>query len=89
MTIEERREIYKEAIEKNGTEGQVIVCIEELSELTKELTKFLRGKGDIERIADEIADVRITVEQMVMIFECASDVASHMDLKVRRLEARL
>ena len=89
MTIEKRREIYERAFEEFGSEMQTIVCIEELAELAKELTKYLRGDGDIDRIADEIADVRITVEQMVLFHDIAPEVDEHTEAKLKRLEARL
>ena len=89
MTIEKRLEVYEKAFEEFGSENQIVVCIEELSELQKELTKHLRGGGDLDRIADEIADVRITVEQMENYFGIENEVAEHMDRKVKRLEARL
>lgn len=89
MTVDQRREIYERAFEQFGIENQIIVCIEELSELQKELTKHLRGNGDLERISDEIADVRITVEQMVLYFEIADRVAEHTEEKLKRLEGRV
>ena len=89
MTIEKREEIYQRAFEEHGSEMQIIVCIEELSELAKELTKELRGNGDKDRIADEIADVKITVEQMILYHEIGEEVEAHMEAKLKRLEERL
>lgn len=89
MTIEKREEIYQRAFEEFGSENQIIVCIEELSELAKELTKELRGNGDEDRIADEIADVKITVEQMILYHEIREEVEAHMEAKLIRLEERL
>lgn len=39
----------------------LIIVIEELSELAKELTKQLRGKGDIANILQELADVQLGI----------------------------
>lgn len=89
MTIEKREEIYQRAFEEFGSENQIIVCIEELSELAKELTKELRGNGDEGRIAEEIADVKITVEQMILYHEIREEVEAHMEAKLKRLEERL
>ena len=64
----EKRELYKDLINKYG-EKQVIVAIEELSELQKELCKNLRGRKNQLALTEEIADVLIMVEQMIVYFE--------------------
>jgi len=59
-------EVYKKAIDKWGINLQIIMMIEEMSELTKVLTKWLRTQShllDI-NIAEEIADVEIMLKQM-------------------------
>lgn len=50
------------------------MAIEEMSELTKELTKAIRGQEYKEAIAEEIADVRIMLEQLELIFDCKKNV---------------
>lgn len=64
-----RTTLYKEAIEIFGGEQQLIVAIEELSELQKEITKALRGKKNEEAIIEEMADVSIMLEQLFWIFK--------------------
>lgn len=65
---------YDEFIKINGVEKEIILCIEEMSELTKALSKFLRYKGSEkedtikDNIVEEIADVLNTCEQMQNIF---------------------
>lgn len=59
--------LYKSLIAKNGI-IQVIVAIEELAELQKELTKSLRDQTNIDNIIEEIADVYIMLEQMKLYF---------------------
>lgn len=65
---------YDEFIKINGVEKEIILCIEEMSELTKALSKFLRYKGSEkentikDNIVEEIADVMNTCEQMQNIF---------------------
>ncbi|WP_099192169.1 nucleoside triphosphate pyrophosphohydrolase family protein [Tepidibacter mesophilus] len=54
--------IYKQAVEKFGTDAQLIVAIEELSELQKAITKYLRGKQH--NIEEEMEDVRIMLRQL-------------------------
>ena len=65
-----KEQMYKRLFEKYNTK-QIIVAIEELSELQKELCKMLRkGSADnIENIKEEIADVSIMLDQLVYYLE--------------------
>lgn len=83
------RNVYKEAIETFGPVTQLVVAIEELSELQKELCKYLRGKGDVSKIAEELADVEIMTMQCKYIFDIASKVKGHKAGKLFRLESRI
>lgn len=76
-------DIYSKAIEKFGHENQLIVAIEELSELQKELTKALRGKLRIEKLLEEIADVEIILEQLKLMY---SDCQIEKLTKISRLK---
>jgi NTP pyrophosphatase (non-canonical NTP hydrolase) len=49
--------------------GNLIIVIEELSELTKELTKALRDKTDMIGILEELADVAICIDYIQEIFD--------------------
>lgn len=60
-------------ISKYGTEHQVTVAIEELSELQKELCKFIRRNGNLSNIAEEIADVQLMLWQMQTVFDVRQD----------------
>lgn len=46
----------------------LIVMIEEFSEAQKELSKFLRGKGDEEGLLEEMADVQICLFKYQKLF---------------------
>ena len=84
-----RKKTLKTAIAVYGVEAQMVVAIEELAELQKELTKQLRGKGDPNHMAEEIADVRIMLEQLVMAFDLNNSVDSWEASKLVRLENNL
>lgn len=94
MTMEREGRILENAINTYGIVPQVIVAIEEMSELTKALTKYLRynecGEGEIglitDNILEELADVSIMLSQMELIF---GDITDHEIAKLERLEARL
>jgi hypothetical protein len=72
-----------------GERNQMIVAIEELSECQKEICKQLRGIGDMEHMAEEIADSIIMLEQLQMIFGIGDLVAKYMDSKIERLDSRI
>lgn len=80
------KEIYRAAIEKYGDNHQMMMCIEEMSELTKELCKNIRGRNNKEQIAEEIADVQIMLEQMKILFDCETVVCFWTDEKLQRLK---
>ena len=74
MNIEELERDYEKMpysiiIEAFGFQPQVIMAIEEMSELTKELTKALRGKVRLDNIIEEVADVEIMLEQVKLLFD--------------------
>lgn len=89
ITYEERKPVYIDAITLYGPDKQIVVAIEELSELAKELCKALRGKVRTGAICEEIADVAIMVEQLQIIFSTGEGVENQMAAKVQRLKARL
>jgi len=83
------KEIYKKAITKYGLIAQIDMVFEEMSELQKELCKFKRGKSNISNIAEEMADVKIMLEQMELAFNIKDKVEFEKDLKIKRLEKRI
>ena len=85
----DREAIYKSAIDRYGYKNQLIVAIEELSELQKELCKSLRGEGCRANIIEEMADVSIMLEQLSMIYKCDSAVKLEIERKVCRLDKRI
>lgn len=62
------KDLYNKLIERFGDKHQLAVAVEECAELSKELTKAIRGKGNDMRIAEEIADVFICLKQVAMMF---------------------
>lgn len=75
-----------------GAQSQITMVFEEMAELQKELCKFLRGDVDAEalsRIAEEIADVEIMLDQMKLEFKCSDAVEEWRAQKVARLRERL
>ena len=82
-------EVLQRALDTYGSAQQIAMVFEEMSELQKELCKYLRGKYSPANIAEEIADVEIMLEQMKMLFCCTDDVRNERRRKVERLKGRL
>lgn len=79
-------DIYNRALKLFGAHMQMIVALEECSELQKELTKTIRGNGDLSNLAEEIADVEIMLDQMKLLFKLQSKVIEYKGAKIVRLK---
>ena len=86
---EERRETYGEALQRFGPEHQMNKFDEELGEFLTEWGRMRNGEGSIEKMAEEMADLTIMLEQLRMIFNVNEKVCEYMDQKILRLQKRL
>lgn len=84
------KKIYTYLINKFGKKEQITVAIEELSELQKELCKYIRyfGKIDINHISEEMADVEIMLEQLKVMLNNSLDVEYRKKEKIQRTVKR-
>lgn len=90
MTGAKSYEILKSAIEHYGKEKQIVVAIEEFSEITKELCKYLRGGENRQHLIEEIADCYIMLKQLSFIFDIDKlEIANNMHNKLDRLLERI
>lgn len=85
----ERNKVYSKALEKWGIEMQATVAIEEMSEVQKEICKMLRGNGNRENLAEEIADATIMLEQISQIYNINASVSSWVDYKIAVLQRKI
>ena len=85
----ERCAVYSDAMDVFGGDTQLIVAVEELSECQKEICKVLRGDGDLEHLAEEVADATIMLEQVRIMFDINDATCRHMDAKIERLKKRI
>jgi hypothetical protein len=83
------RDVYAAAVKTCGKEHQLIMCMEEMAELTKELSKNIRGSKNTTSISEEMADVEIMMEQLRVIFGNRSEVDTIKAEKLNRLADRL
>ena len=81
--------VCQRAVEAYGKEHQLIICMEEMAELTKELSKNLRGHNNLQEIAEEVADVEIMLEQVKVIFDLKEEVSEAKEAKLLRLQKRI
>jgi hypothetical protein len=102
IPYEERREVYMKAIARNAN-TQIVVAIEEMSEVIKALTKWLRWNVAEQTVAqvyneapkyfasiiEEVADATIMLEQLRLIFGINEEVCEAMDAKIERLKERV
>lgn len=56
----------------NKDTEDLVVAMEELSELQKEISKALRDKADTNHITEEIADVEIVIEKLKKQFNISN-----------------
>lgn len=89
ISYEKRTEVYHEALKTFGAATQLIVALEELSEVQKEICKAYRGEGNTLHLAEEIADATIMLEQLRQLFSINEEVCKAMDAKVVRLQQRI
>jgi len=89
MTEAQELEILKDALYHFGYNHQSTKCIEEMSELTKELCKEKDGHGNLEHIAEEIADVLITIDQIISYHDIYEAVAQYRGEKLERLRYKI
>ena len=80
---------YVEAVRAYGKQSQLVMAMEEMSELTKELSKNLRGADNSKALAEEIADVEIMLEQLKLMFSIRDEVTQQRTVKLQRLDNRI
>ena len=68
----------------------IIIVIEELSELTKELTKALRDKGSVVGIVEELADVSLGIDYIKEVFDITDKELEYArSIKIAELKKKL
>ena len=65
---ERRRFILNQAVEEFGVEKQTDLAIEEMGELIVAINHYRRGRCQIDAVQEEVADVRIAMDQLAMIY---------------------
>ena len=82
--------LYAKALLKWGLDAQLDMAQEECAELIMAINKLRRSKYRRKSfVAEEIADVRIMINQIILGLEIQKQVDKFTDLKLARLERRL
>ena len=82
--------ILKRALTTWGEEPQMLMVVEEMSELMKEILKNInRKKNNITEIIEETADVEIMLEQLKENYQIVEKVAAYKADKIKVIENRL
>ena len=89
MYTEDRRKIFKRAMEAWGFDAQARVCQEECAELIVAISHLSRGREDaMMEVVEELADTYIMVGQIMEYL--GPDVVEHVvGSKLKRVEERL
>lgn len=82
--------VLKRALKTWGEEPQMLMVVEEMSELMKEVLKNInRKKDNIAEIIEETADVEIMLEQLKENYHIFEQVESYKKNKIKKIEERL
>lgn len=93
MNSEKAYKIMNKAIKKYGVEKQLLICIEELSELIQAITKMERYPNDETRkndLTEELTDVLICLDYLALIYEIdEAKIDEIWSKKLKRLKERM
>jgi len=88
---EKQEEIFARALKAQGIEREAMQALEEMAELTKEILKnIIRKKDNRDCIAEELADVYVTLEQVRRMYGFSEEeIQKIADEKIDMLGKRL
>lgn len=90
MSKVSKTDVFKEAIGRYGRTSQVFMLIEEMAELQDAVCKYNRERVKKSAVIEEIADVRIMLDQLEIIIDAPKGkVNAVMSHKINRLKNRL
>ena len=80
-----------QALQQFGFNRQVLVAVEELSELQKELLKNInRGQNNRDHVREELVDVLIIIRELVLLYDFSdTELNAVASEKMKRLKGYL
>ena len=88
----QKKQLYRKAIGHLGESLQVGMLGEEMAELTIAVNKFRRKRGvrELKKVIGEIADVKVMLEQIQVLFNIDDkEIKSEYLSKIKKLKRRL
>ena len=79
------RLIEDAAVQTYGMEHQIRKFHEEMGEVLTAMNKYLNGEDTLEHLAEELADLSVTTEEMVLGFDIVERVNHYKTAKLERL----
>ena len=94
MNLEQRNEIYQQAVDTWGTQAQMEMANEEATEFALAVRKQIRKNNDqtFTNLVEEFADIEIMLEQVELMHAhlgFRDMVNSQKEFKINRLKKRL
>jgi len=91
MQQEEKIVLFEIMVDRYGMPAQEDQAIEEMAELIKAIIKYRKDKSDENGfdLIDEIADVKILIEQLELMHKISSLVEERIDFKLERQKKRM
>ena len=83
--------LYRDAWEKWGPEAQLIMIMEESAELIQAVAKFMRYRDEayVKPILEEMVDIRIMMNQFLLVFDKKSEYRHIKAVKLDRLTEKV
>jgi len=100
MKLESDSDVFYAALYKWGANAQLSMVIEESAELILAIQHYIRGRGSLSRLCEELADAQIMLEQLKVFVQeqsytnpssdkAAPDFEEWYERKMNRLRCRL
>ena len=86
-----QQKTLQKAINWYGADKQMLIAIEELSELQKAIVKWFRKPTEETKsdISEEMADVYVMLKQLEIMHKNDTEVQKNIDYKIKRLQERI
>lgn len=86
-----QQKTLQKAINWHGADKQMLIAIEELSELQKAIVKYFRKPTEETKsdISEEMADVYVMLKQLEIMHKNDTEVQKNIDYKIKRLQERI
>ena len=84
-----RKEVYDLCLQRYGEAAALEKVNEEILELALEISRYDDWRSEQGKLVDEMADVLITIEKYIELYELEDSIRRKIQYKLHRLEKRL